>query len=237
MPAFMVGASLIGYPLARLAGSAALLYRVGRLGIRFGLFLAGTKVVVHGLDKLKDPRNVVVMANHQSMLDPPVLFQALGIDFKAVLKVEIYRVPFLHYPLNYAGYVAIDRKNRIQAQQAIQRTASALKQGSTFLIFPEGTRSRTGELQPFKRGAFVAAIEARSRIFPLALRGFRELLPRGGFRIRPGTVEIEVLDPVDAGGYSYERRGELVERVRGCIEDALRREPLATHMQTDAHGT
>jgi 1-acyl-sn-glycerol-3-phosphate acyltransferase len=230
----MVLASLIGYPIARLLGSPALLYALGRIGVRIGLFLAGTRVVIRGLEKLADPRNAVVMANHQSMLDPPVLFQVLGIDFKAVLKVEIYRVPFLHLPLNYAGFIAIDRKNRIQSQQAVRNIAVALRAGATFLVFPEGTRSRTGELQPFKKGAFVAAIDAGSRIFPVALRGFAELLPRGSFRVRPGTALVEVLDPIQAGGYSYERRGELVERVRSSIDAALQREPTDSAMNENA---
>ena len=101
------------------------------------------------------------------------------------------------------------------------RTADSLRAGACFLVFPEGTRSRTGELGEFKKGAFVAAIESGSRILPIALEGTRELMPRGGMVIRPGTVRVRVLDPVDTGSYSYGDRDRLASEVRGRIEAAL----------------
>src|SRR5207245_6831605 len=104
-----------------------------------------------------------------------------------------------------------------QARQAVDRAARSLQEGHCFLIFPEGTRTRTGELGPFRKGAFVAAIEADSRIVPAALQGVRELMPRGGLRIRPGTVRIRLLDPVPAGSYSYDDRERLVAEVRGRL--------------------
>jgi 1-acyl-sn-glycerol-3-phosphate acyltransferase len=123
--------------------------------------------------------------------------------------------------LRFAGFIAVDRKDRAQATGAIAKTALSLEAGNTFLIFPEGTRSRTGELGELKRGGFVAAINARSRIVPVAVQGTRELMPRGGFRIRPGAVRIRVLDPVEAGRYSYDDRDQLVNEVRGRMVAAL----------------
>jgi 1-acyl-sn-glycerol-3-phosphate acyltransferase len=109
----------------------------------------------------------------------------------------------------------------VQSKGAIARAVASLKAGASFVIFPEGTRSRTGELGEFKKGAFVVAIDARSRIVPVAIRGARELMPRGGWRVRPGTVAVRVLDPVDAGAYSYEDRDRLIGEVRGRIAAAL----------------
>jgi len=221
LPAYTIVASLLGYPVARLVGSPALLYALGRFGIRVALFLAGTKVVVLGRERLSDPRNTVIMANHVSHLDAPVLLQALGIDFKAVAKKEVFYFPVFNSVLRFAGFIEVDRADRTQATRAIARAVDSLKNGNCFLIFPEGTRSRTGELGPFKKGGFVVAMEAGSRIVPVALQGTRELMPRGGFRIRPGTVRVRVLDAVMAGSYSYDDRDTLIAEVRHRIAAAL----------------
>ena len=221
LPAYTLAASALGYVVARLVGSPALLYSLGRLGIRVALFLAGTRIVVEGRERLADHGNTVIVANHVSHLDAPVLVLAFGIDFKAVAKKEVFYVPFFNSVLRFAGFIEVDRSNRAQATRAIARAVSALKAGACFLIFPEGTRSRTGELGPFKKGGFVVAMDAGSRIVPVALTGTRELMPRGGFRIRPGTVRVRVLDPVPAGSYSYDDRDLLIADVRGRIAAAL----------------
>jgi len=214
-------ASLLGYPLARLLGSPRPLYVLGRFGIRVALRLAGTRIVLEGRERLSDPRNTVVVANHQSHLDAPVLFQVLGIDLKAVAKKEVFRLPFFNRCLRYAGFIEVDRSDKAQSLAALSRAVGSLKAGNSFLVFAEGTRSRTGELGDFKKGGFVVAMDAGSRIVPVALKGVRELMPRGGFRIRPGTVTVKVLDPVDAGSYSYTARDLLVAEVRGRIAAAL----------------
>jgi len=218
---YLPAASLVGLSVAHLMRSPAVLYKLGRFGIAVALFLSGTRVVVEGREKLGDARNTVVMPNHVSHLDAPVLFEALGIDFKAVAKKEIFKIPFLGHVLRFAGFIEVDRKDRTQARQALDRAAASLRDGNCFLIFPEGTRTRTGELGPFKRGAFVAAIEAGSRVVPAVLQGVGELMPRGRLRMRPGTVRLRLLDPVSAQSYSYDDRERLAEDVRGRIAEAL----------------
>ena len=218
---YTIAASVAGYGIARLVGSPALLYGLARLGIRVALFLAGTRIVVEGRDLLGDHRNTVIVANHVSHLDAPVLFEALGTDFKAVVKKEIFSWPFLGPVLRRAGFIAVNRRDRIQAGQALSRAAKSLQDGACFLVFPEGTRSRTGQLGTFKKGGFVIGIEAKSRIVPVVVQGGRELMPAGGFRIRSGTVRVRVLDPVDAAGYSYADRDRLATEVHARIAAAL----------------
>ena len=221
LPAYTLLASFFGYALARLLSSPALLYALGRFGVRMALFLAGTRIVVEGQHLLGDHRNTVIMSNHVSHLDAPVLLQALRVDFRAVAKKEVFYLPAFNSVLRFAGFIEVDRADRTQATRAIARAVDALRGGQCFLIFPEGTRSRTGELGPFKKGGFVVAMDAGSRIVPVALQGTRELMPRGGFRIRPGTVRVRVLDPVSAGRYSYDDRDRLIADVRDRIAAAL----------------
>ncbi len=215
-------AAVVGLPIAALSGSDAVLYRLGHWGVRFALCLAGTRIALEGREKLGDARNTVVISNHESHLDAPVLFEGLGTDFKAVVKKEIFAWPFFGRVLRRAGFVAVDRRDRIQSGQALARAVETLRGGACFLVFAEGTRSRTGELGPFKKGGFVIAIDAGSRIVPVVVQGGRDLMPRGGFRIRGGTVRVRVLDPVDAAGYSYADRdrlvGEVHERIAAAIE-------------------
>jgi 1-acyl-sn-glycerol-3-phosphate acyltransferase len=221
LPVYAVLASLLGYPLARLRGSPRLLYTLGRLGARASFRLVGVRIELLGMDKLSDPCNAVLMPNHASHLDAAILFGLIPLELKAVVKRELYRFPFVHYCMHYAGFIDIDRKDPVQSKDAIARAVASLKAGATFVIFPEGTRSRMGELGEFKKGAFVVAIDAGSRIVPVAVRGARELMPRGAWRVRSGTVEVRVLDPVDAGAYSYEDRDRLIGEVRARIGAAL----------------
>jgi 1-acyl-sn-glycerol-3-phosphate acyltransferase len=221
IPPYVVLASLLGYPVARVLGSPSFLYVLGRFGARLMLLLAGTRFVVLGRERLSDVRNVVVMPNHVSQLDAPVVALTLGIDFKAVVKTEIYRTPFFQYCLRYAGFIEVVRSDPEQSHAAIAAAVASLREGNCFLIFPEGTRTLSGRLGEFKKGGFLVAIQARSRIVPVAISGVRELLPRGGFRVRPGTVTVRVLDPVDTGGYSYDQRDQLIAEVRGRIAVAL----------------
>ena len=214
-------AGLVGYVVALVLRTAAPLYALGRGGVKGALFLAGTRIDVVGKERLADHRNTVIVANHVSHLDAPVLLQALGVDFKAVAKKEVFRIPVLGSVLRLAGFIEVDRSDRTQATRAIARAVAALRGGDCFLIFPEGTRSRTGELLPFKKGGFVMALKAPAPVVPVALAGTGELMPRGGFRIRPGRVTVRVLDPVPMERYSYADRDALVADVRERVMAAL----------------
>ena len=220
--AYMLVGGLVGYVLARLFRNPGILYTMGRLGGRLALWLTGIRLEVVGSDRLRDLRNAVVMANHESLIDAVIMALVLPVDFKAVVKKELFRFPFFGSCLRYAGFIEVDRKDRRQATQAIARAVEALRSGHCFVIFPEGTRTRTGELGVFKKGGFVVASEAGSRIVPVALVGVRRLMPRGGFQVTPGTVKAIVLEEVSAVDSTYDDREALAAHVRSRIEATLR---------------
>ena len=223
--AFLVPYAVVACPLAILLSAAsrsvAPLYGFSTFGLRCAFAIAGIHIAVEGRERLGDVRNTVVVANHLSHLDPPAIYLGLGVRLVALAKREVFDIPLFSTVIRKAGFLSIQRGDRHDAANAVNKMAEALKRGACVMVFPEGTRSRTGELMPFKKGAFVAGIEAGSRILPLAIFGTGALMPTHGYALRPGRVRIVVLDPVDAGRYPYADRDALVAEVRGRIAAAL----------------
>ena len=223
--AFLVPYGLVACPLAVLASvalrSAGPLYGFSTFGLRCAFAIAGIRIAAAGRERLGDIRNTVLVANHLSHLDPPAIYLALGVRLVALAKREVFHIPLFSTVLRRAGFLSIQRGDRADTTAAVARVVAALRGGACVLVFPEGTRSRSGELMPFKKGAFVAAIEAGSRVVPLAVHGTRALMPAHGYTLRPGRVRVTVLDSVDAGRYAYADRDALVAEVRGRIAAAL----------------
>ncbi len=195
-------------------------YRWGRRLLRWGLRLAGLRVEVTFRADPPDPP-VLFVANHQSLLDPPVLLAYPPHDVRVFPKVELFRVPIMGTLMRVAGFVPIDRQRPEVARRELQRALDRLRQQVSFLIFPEGTRSPTGRLQAFRRGGFVLAIEAGVPIVPVSLWGTYEALPKGAWRIRPGRVRVVVHPAVPTRGLTVDDRHALSARVWEQIRDAL----------------
>jgi len=218
---FVPPATVVGVLAPLLTGSPRSLYVLARLCINIGLFLAGVRLEVRGLEHVGDARNTLFLANHLSLLDPPVLLKAIPVDFKVLVKKELFKIPFLGTAMLRAGLIPVDRKDRERARASIAAAVASLRAGNGFLAFPEGTRSRTGELGEFKKGVFIAAMEADSRIVPVVVGGTDVLLPKGRFSLRPGTVTVDLLPPVQAA--AEPDRDRLVDEVRGRIASAQAR--------------
>lgn len=175
-------------------------------------------------DKALDPSQpAVYVANHQSQFDIPALVLTMPADFRIVAKRALLYIPIFGWALWLAGFIFIDRSNRDQAIRSLSRAAGRLRRGTSVVVFAEGTRSADGALLPFKRGGFVLAIQAAVPVVPVTLRGGREVLPKGGLRIRPGTIDVHFGAPIDASRYTYETRDELVGVTRAAIVERLRR--------------
>ena len=206
------------------AGRSAILYRVGLLGVRLGLFLTGIRYEVQGAEHIQRGRAAVYVVNHASNVEPPILFAALRELFprlRVLYKAELRKLPVLTRAFDLAGFVPLERGNREQSLPAIERAAQALRGGNSFLIFPEGTRSRTGALLPFKKGGFILAIKGQAPIVPVAITGARAAMRKGSPIIYPVRVRVCFAAPVETAALTLEDRDRLVESVRGEVERML----------------
>ena len=216
-----------GMLLAILLHWKSLLYMLGHIGVRLGLALTGIRVRIAGAQHLPLDRAAVYCANHQSNVDPPILFDAVHPRMHILYKHEIDRIPILARAFRLGGFIPIDRRNREAAMRSIEAGAESIRSGHSFLIFPEGTRSRTAELLPFKKGGFIMAIQAQAPIVPVAITGARAAMRKGSASIHPVTIAIRVGHPIETAGCRIEDRHLVIDRVRRAIE-SLRREPPVT---------
>lgn len=201
-----------------------LLYRVGHLGVRIGLALSGVKVRVEGAEYILRDRAAVYAVNHTSNVESPILFHILSPIFprlRVLYKAELRKLPILVRAWDLAEFVPLERGNRGQSLPAIDRAAEALKEGNSFLIFPEGTRSPTGNLLPFKKGGFIMAIKGQVPVVPVAIAGAREAMRKGNFVIQPVTVTVRFGPPVETTGLTLDDRDRLASDARRAIEALL----------------
>jgi 1-acyl-sn-glycerol-3-phosphate acyltransferase len=194
---------------------------IARLWARILLALSRVRIVVKGREKIRSPGPYVFLSNHQSQFDILAAVVTLPVQFRIVAKQELFRIPIFGWVLRLSGFVGIDRSNREKAIQSLDRAAASIDRGRSLLIYAEGTRSPDGRLLPFKKGGFVLAIQAGVPIIPLTILGSREVLPKGSLRIRPGTITVQVGDPLDPGEFTVEQKGLLMARVRTAMETAL----------------
>ena len=188
---------------------------------RWVLWGAGTPVRVEGRERI--PAGPVVYAsNHSSMFDIWALAAALPGSIRFVAKQEIVRYPLLGPAMLAAGHVAIDRTNRPRAMEAYGTAARRIRElGVSTVVFPEGTRSRTGELLPFKNAPFGLAIAAQVPLVPIYVHATFRILPKGAWRLRPQPIRVLVGEPIPTTGLELRDRERLRERARASVE-ALR---------------
>lgn len=154
------------------------------------------EVKTSALDTVDWSQPLVVLSNHQSLVDIPVILAGIGRPFGFVTKKELFRIPAFGTAMVRLGCVEIDRRDRDSARQSLAEAARSVREGASIVAFPEGTRSADGSLLPFKKGPFYLIQQSGVGAVPIALRGTREVLPRGSLQPRAGTVELRVGTPL-----------------------------------------
>ncbi len=196
-------------------------HRVARAWARSILLMSGITVSVKGLSHIEPGRSYIYMCNHQSNSDIPILLGRLPVQFRWLAKVELFRVPVLGRSMRGCGYISIDRSNRRSAIKSLNQAARIIRGGVSVMIFPEGTRSWDGRIQPFKKGGFMLAIKSGVPIAPVVIHGARAIMPRGRKKVRPGAVVIEMLPPVETTDYTLKDKNALMNDIRGIILEAF----------------
>jgi 1-acyl-sn-glycerol-3-phosphate acyltransferase len=162
------------------------------------------------------------MANHLSFLDGPMMFMLIPQSIRVIMKKEVFRIPVVGPGMRYVGFVPVDRKRVRGGKKSIDLAARLMREkGYSYLIFPEGTRSRDGRTQAFKRGGFFLALESRAAIVPISIRGTYELMPRGTVFSRRGEVKVGFHSPVSVEDYDQSNMQLLVDKVKNIIESGL----------------
>ena len=221
-------ACLVILPLAPFDRDGILAYRISRFWAWGILKLCGIRLVVQGLEGLDPNRQYIFIANHQSYIDIPALVQALSqFQLRWIAKKELFWVPLFGWVLWSSKHIIVDRSSLSRAMNSLSRARERIEKGISVVVFPEGTRSRHGDLLPFKRGGFLLAFKSQTPIVPVTIKGSGVVWSRGDWRIRSGEIAIVMGKPVSVDRYRAQDLKLLVNRVRAEIESH-------SHPQTDS---
>jgi 1-acyl-sn-glycerol-3-phosphate acyltransferase len=186
------------------------------------LGLTGTRVSMHGKEKIDRSRSYIVMSNHQSHFDVLALIAHIPLQLRWVMKIELRPIPIFGIGCEKIGMIYVDRGDREKARESLKAAKAKIDTGVSVMFFPEGTRSEDGKLQEFKRGGFVMAIETETPILPITVNGGRFALPkRKPLSMKPGKIEMIIHEPVEVKGLTYDDRHMLIDRVRDIIEGKI----------------
>lgn len=226
---FVVLSTLVLAPLVVLLSfldrDARMAYGAALVWVRLNLWMSGVRVTVRGNENLDRCGHYVFMSNHRSNADIIALAWALS-DFQLrwVAKKELLKVPFFGWGLKALKNIIIDRSDREEAIRSYRAARERMERGVSVMVFPEGTRGIGDRLLEFKKGGFVLAIETQTPIVPIAVHGTAAVLPKKGWRLTKGDVEVVFGSPIGTTGLTIEDRDRLVETVRAAIESMWRRE-------------
>lgn len=197
------------------------IYSPVRLFIRAGLAMVGVRVEVTGVERLDPNQTYIFTPNHQSLIEVPLFVAYLGRNPAYLGKKEVFKYPIFGCGIRLIGAVPVDRSNSLAAVESAKLATENLRRGKSYVVYPEGTRSRDGHLLPFKKGAFMMAIDAGVPIVPVTVSGATRIMPKAKVLVFPSTVRLTIHEPISTAGYSKENVVELMKRTRAKIFSAL----------------
>lgn len=217
-----VPAGVVGIPWALLTGDIGPLYRWSMWIVRTGVKLARIRVQITGRE-LIPAQPCIFMANHVSNLDPPILLPMLPFRTAFFIKRSLLKIPLVGFGMRLAGFVPVDRDGRADsARTSVQAASKVLASGVNISTFPEGTRSRSGRLLPFKKGAFYLAMESGVPVVPISIWGSEHMMTKGSLRINPGIAHLVFHPPLYP--QQFANRERLTVAVRAAITSGLPQE-------------
>jgi len=226
LPFFLINSVLLGILaviLSLLTTQKISHFLAGVMWAKLNCILTPVIVKVKGRDNIDRNQSYVIVVNHQSAYDIIVLYASLGIYFKWLMKKEIKKIPGIGFGSQAIGHILIDRSSTKAALETINLAKSKINDGTSVVIFPEGTRSKTLEMLPFKKGAFWIAFDLNLPILPVSINGTREILPSGTMNILPGKAEIIFHSPIDIQVFGKENMPELIEKTRNVISSGMKK--------------
>jgi len=181
----------------------------------------GVRVKVQGTEYLDDRRPCIYVCNHQGSFDIFSLLAYLRVPFRWLAKAELFKIPILGWAMRTAGYISLDRSAKKKAYQSMELAARKIKEGTSVVIFPEGSRSLDGALQLFMNGGFTLAIKAGVPVCPVAIAGSWQIMPRTTLRIKKGNIGIIISEPIETKGLTMQDRRPLMQQAEDLIRKAL----------------
>ncbi|MGH1366297.1 MAG: lysophospholipid acyltransferase family protein [Calditrichia bacterium] len=189
---------------------------------RWQLWCAGIKVNVKGQENLQDDQSYMIVCNHQSHSDIPVMLAHMPMRMTIIAKQELFKIPFFGPGIRALGILPIDRKNREKAFRTLKEAAKVIHERNiSVLAFPEGTRTDDGKMQPFKKGPFMLAVDAEIPILPVTIDGTFAIFPKGSYTFKPGNVTLTIHPPISVEGYSRANRDQLMAIVHETMSRGL----------------
>ncbi len=196
-------------------------HRIARIWARVCVRISRSGLTIRGAENLHKHQVAVYAANHTSYMDTPVVFSSLPFQFRILAKKELWSLPFIGWYLNRSGQIPIDTENPRAALSSLSAGVKALRSGMPLFVFPEGSRTPTGDLQAFLSGAAFLAIRAQVPLIPIALSGVYDLLPIHTRHFYPCDLVMTVGEPIETGGMTIRQADELTARVRNEIAGML----------------
>jgi 1-acyl-sn-glycerol-3-phosphate acyltransferase len=193
------------------------IHKVAKLWAKILLLICNTKVEIIGKENILRGKPQIFMANHQSDFDILIVLAHIPGQFRWLVKKELFHIPVFGAAMKSAGYIEIDRNNREKAMQSLDQAALRIREGKSIMAFPEGTRSRFGEIKHFKQGTFYLAIKSGAPIVPISIIGSGEIMPKRSLKIKPGKIKLVIDKPIDVKNIMLENRQDLITIVRNTI--------------------